>query len=153
MGKHPVIGAYGEHKTIRAGRYKLDVPVVVSGDRGNQDFRDLWTCSVWGTDPDRHSARSRHFASNIQRSKEWDNKMARKTYRIELKVDFDDDARHEALLEVAKQYARDFLGSAMLLQDGRKPACVLATDDTFVGMEEIDILDASENLHEPATQP
>lgn len=79
----------------------------------------------------------------------WDRETMRKTYRIELKIDFNDDTRHEALLEVAKQYARDLLGSAMLLQDGRRPACVLMTDDTFIGQEEIDILPESENLHAP----
>ena len=79
----------------------------------------------------------------------WDETMARKTYRIELKIDFNDDTRHDALMTVARQYARDLLGSAMLLQDGRKPACVLMTDDTFTGMEEIDILEPSENLHVP----
>jgi hypothetical protein len=86
----------------------------------------------------------------ITASSNWDKDMARKTYRIELKVDFDEESRHEALLMVAKQYARDFLGSAMLLQDRTKPACVLFADDTFMGMEEIDILDPSENLHDPS---
>jgi hypothetical protein len=75
--------------------------------------------------------------------------MARKTYRIELKMDFDEDARHDILTNLIKQYARDILGSAMLLQDGRKPAVAFFTDDTFTGMEELEILDPSENLHEP----
>jgi hypothetical protein len=128
---------------IRAGRYVLDIPEVESYSRGNRDFRDIWSSRQWG------SIAPEKFADIIKSCKEWDTTMARKTYRIELKIDFDDDTRHDALMNVAKQYARDLLGSAMLLQDGRKPACVLMTDDTFTGMEEIDILDPSDNLHEP----
>jgi hypothetical protein len=67
--------------------------------------------------------------------------MSRKTYRIEVKIDFNDDTRHEAMLMVAKQYARDMLASAMLLQDGRKPAAVLMTDDSFTGIDEVDLMD------------
>ena len=128
---------------IRAGRYKLDVPEVDSYSRGNNDFREVWASRQFG-----NIDRTTYYrmVGGVMR---WDETMARKTYRIELKIDFNDDARHDALMSVARQYARDLLGSAMLLQDGRKPACVLMTDDTFTGMEEIDILDPSENLHVP----
>lgn len=77
----------------------------------------------------------------------WEDHMARKTYRIELKADFDDAASHEIMLGIAKQYARDLLGSAMLLQDGRKPAVALMTDDSFHGTDEIDLLEESKELH------
>lgn len=77
----------------------------------------------------------------------WDQVMARKTYRIELKIDFNDDANHEVMLGIARQYARDLLGSAMLLQDGRKPAVALITDDSFHGVDEIDLLEESKELH------
>lgn len=73
--------------------------------------------------------------------------MARKTYRIELKIDFNDDSSHEVMLGIAKQYARDLLASSMLLQDGRKPAVALMTDDSFHGTDEIDLLDESKELH------
>lgn len=134
---------------IKAGRYKLPVPEIDSYSRGNQDFRDTWVSQQWGLEDGNDKIAD--YYRMIYNSKQWDQYMARKTYRIELKADFNEDSRHEALLAVAKQYARDFLGSAMLLQDGRKPACVLFADDTFMGMEEIDILDVSENLHEPNT--
>lgn len=134
-------------RKIRAGRYVLDVPEVKSYSRGNDDFRSIWVSRQWGLGDGDDGIRG--FYVNIRNSRKWDCNMARKTYRIELKIDFDDDTRHDALMSVAKQYARDLLGSAMLLQDGRKPACVLMTDDTFTGMEEIDILDPSENLHVP----
>ena len=128
---------------IRAGRYKLDVPEVDSYSRGNDDFREVWASRQFGN-IDRQTYY--RMVGGVMR---WDETMARKTYRIELKIDFNDDTRHDALMTVARQYARDLLGSAMLLQDGRKPACVLMTDDTFTGMEEIDILEPSENLHVP----
>ena len=134
-------------RRIRAGRFVLDVPEVNSYSRGNQDLRDIWVSRQWGIVGDDDLVRE--FYLNIRNSREWDSIMARKTYRIELKIDFNDDTRHDALMSVAKQYARDLLGSAMLLQDGRKPACVLMTDDTFTGMEEIDIMDPSDNLHVP----
>ena len=70
--------------------------------------------------------------------------MARKTYRIELKIDFDDDARHVALLEVAKEMARNFVSSAMLLADNRKPQIALITDDAFIGQDEINIIPTDE---------
>lgn len=77
----------------------------------------------------------------------WEGIMPRKTYRIELKIDFNDDNNHEVMLGIAKQYARDLLGSAMLLQDGRKPAVALMTDDSFHGVDEIDLMDQSQTLH------
>lgn len=132
---------------IKAGRYKLEAPEVESYSQGNDDFRDIWASRLWGIIDKSDYYRMVGGVMN------WDNIMARKTYRIELKIDFNDDTRHESLMEVAKQYARDLLGSAMLLQDGRKPACVLMTDDTFVGMEEIDILSESDMLHEPDDIP
>jgi len=128
---------------IKAGRYKLEVPEVESYSRGNDDFREVWASRLWG------NINKAEYYRMVGGVMKWDERMSRKTYRIELKIDFNDDTRHDALKEVAMQYARDFLGSAMLLQDGRRPACVLMADDTFVGMEEIDILPESENLHEP----
>lgn len=77
----------------------------------------------------------------------WEHLMTQKTYRIELKLDLDNDTNHEVMLGIAKQYARDLLGSAMLLQDKRKPSVALMTDDSFTGYEDIDILEQSENLH------
>lgn len=92
----------------------------------------------------------RGFAKVVYKINRWDDIMARKTYRIELKIDFNDDARHEVLTDIAKQYARDLLGSAMLLQDGRKPIVALITDDSFTGTDEIELLDEG-TVHEPAT--
>ena len=142
--RKPNITAGRYNDSIKAGRYKLVVPHPLTGVRSNEDYRDLWASKLWSN----AKLSSRSVSKMITSSSNWDNDM-RKTYRIELKIDFDSEERHEALLMVAKQYARDFLGSAMLLQDRSKPACVLHTDDTFIGMEEIDILAESENLHAP----
>jgi hypothetical protein len=40
-----------------------------------------------------------------------------------------------------QQFARDLLGAAMLLQDGRKPDIAIISDDSFTGREEIELLD------------
>ena len=113
--------------------------------RGNAIFRRIWHARY---------AFSAVLPAGVKdadrQSLEWD-KMSRKTYRIELKMDFNDDTRHEALISVAKQYARDLLASAMLLQDGRPPQVALITDDTFEGMEKISIIEESENVHRPVT--
>lgn len=69
--------------------------------------------------------------------------MSMKTYRIELKMDFKDDARHEAITSVVRQFARDLLGAAMLLQDGYKPDIAIISDDAFHGRDEIELLDAN----------
>lgn len=112
--------------------------------RGNAFFRRMWTA--------KHTFGGPLPAGVIkanQRSKEWDDIMSRKTYRIELKMDFSDDTRHEALLMVTKQYTRDLLASAMLLQDGRAPQVALITDDIFEGTEQISVLEESEHVHDP----
>jgi len=127
-------------------RRYLSTPVTLSGNRGNDDIIRVMVSKLWGVD-------TTVYAETIANIQEWDNAVSRKTYRIELKIDFNDDTRHEALIMVAKQYARDFLASAMLLQDGRKPMAALITDDTFAGNEEINILEESENVHTPNNSP
>jgi len=77
----------------------------------------------------------------------WQEHMARKTYRIELKIDLTDEEGHAAMLAIAKQYARDILGSAMMLSERQRPVVALMTDDSFTGMEEFDVMEPSENLH------
>ena len=129
----------------RKNRVKFRPPQVWKLRRGNEDFRDVWHSKYWGSG----SSRRIDLAQAIKEAIEWDKHMARKTYRIELKVDFADDASHEIMLGIAKQYARDLLGSAMLLQDKSKPAVVLMTDDSFHGVDVIDLMDASEELHTP----
>lgn len=74
--------------------------------------------------------------------------MANYTYRIELKLDCDED-RHEAIIQVAKQYARDLMASAMLVANTqRQPMIALFTENVFIGEEEINVLDPSDDLHQ-----
>ena len=108
--------------------------------RGNRDIADVLVSKCWGAgNPDYEKAVTNIIA--------WDQVMAQKTYRIELKVNFKDNSNHEIMLGIAKQYARDLLASSMLLQDGSSPQVAL-TDDSFHGREDIDLLAASEELHQ-----
>lgn len=113
----------------------------------NIDIRSGWVADLitgYPHLPENYERIDAHLTKLIH----WDDEvMARKTYRIELKIDFNDDANHEIMLGIAKQYARDLLGSAMLLQDGRKPAVALMTDDSFHGVDEIDLMDQSQTIH------
>jgi hypothetical protein len=126
---------------VKVGRYKFHGSEVEVTMKGNNDFRETWAARFWG------NIDKTEYYRMVGGVLNWDHIMARKTYRIELKIDFNDDSRHEALIGVAKQYARDFLASATLLQDRTRPACVLITDDTFVGMEEVSIIPESVNIH------
>lgn len=121
-------------------KYKFTPPQLDTLGRGNRDLADVMMARVWGTT-------NSSLGSVITAIIEWDQHMARKTYRLELKIDFNDDSNHEIMLGIAKQYARDLLASAMLLQDGRKPAVALMTDDSFTGVDEISIIEPSQDLH------
>lgn len=57
----------------------------------------------------------------------------RKTYTIDLKIDFDDPARHKAMLRVVRKNGRQLLTAAMLLMDNREPQIGIQTDDFFEG--------------------
>ena len=85
----------------------------------------------------------------VQKIKKWENTMTRRTYRIEVKVDFNDDDRHQYVAEISRRYARDILSSVMLLQDGRKPMVALQIEDSFIGSEEIDLMPESDTYHQP----
>jgi hypothetical protein len=124
-------------------KYKFRPPTLETGRRGNDDFREVWASRLWGNiDKD-------EYYRMVGGVLNWDNIMARKTYRLELKIDFRDDASHEVMRSIAKQYARDLMASAMLLEDKSKPLVALFTDDTFEGQEKIEFMDPSEELHTP----
>lgn len=102
----------------------------------NVDMQSYHHSKYWGSTA---TAVGKQAITTYHRITEWDATMARKTYRIELKIDFEDDTRHEHMLTVARNAARDLISVAMLLQDGRKPQIALITDDTFIGSDEIEI--------------
>ena len=64
-----------------------------------------------------------HFQRLAQKLLAWDGTMARKTYRIEIKIDFSDDDRHtqmtEVALETARAVGRRFFRANQL--EGRRP--------------------------------
>lgn len=122
-------------------RYSFDPPSLQTGRRGNDDFRNVWGSKLWGRiDKDDYY----RMVGGVMR---WDADMSRRTYRIELKIDFADDSNHEHMMAIAKQYARDLLGSAMLLQDKTKPAVVLMGEDSFHNFDEVELLEESATLH------
>ena len=122
-------------------RYKFDPPSLVQGRRGNQDLLEVWHSRRWG------AVHSIKYSAMAVALNNWEKVMARKTYRIELKIDLTDEEGHAAMLAIAKQYARDILGSAMMLSERQRPVVALMTDDSFTGMEEFDVMEPSENLH------
>jgi len=71
-----------------------------------------------------------------------------KTYTIELKL-YAPAEHHEAMEQILKQYARDLLASAMLLSPDRQPMIAARSSDAFYDTNEIEVLDASENVHQP----
>jgi hypothetical protein len=94
---------------------------------------------IWaGVGPQRQ-----HTFEVVNRIEKWNTIMSLKLYRIELKFDPEDNTRHQAISEIALQLARDFISSAMLLQDGaKKPQIAIITNDSFTGMEELKLPDA-----------
>lgn len=80
----------------------------------------------------------------------WRTRLARRTFTIEVKLDIDDsndNQAYNAMLMITKQYARDILASAVLLNDGRKqPAIACFTEDSFHTQSEIELLDPSEHI-------
>lgn len=91
----------------------------------------------------------RQLDQTVQKIKKWENTMTRRTYRIELKIDFQDDDRHQYVGEIVRRYARDILSSTMLLQDGRKPLVAVQIEDSFIGSQEVDLMPESDNFHKP----
>lgn len=76
--------------------------------------------------------------------------MSLQTYTIELKVDATDEG-HAAMTEVMKQYTRDLLASAMLLSlQGKHPLVACRTQDNFYETKEIEAIEPSEYIFNPA---
>lgn len=63
----------------------------------------------------------------------------RKTYSIELKINFNDDTRHDAVMEIMRNAARKVLTQAVMIADGRDPKVALRTEDYFEGITDKDL--------------
>ena len=75
--------------------------------------------------------------------------MAVQTYSIELKMD-NNDIQHEAMTQVMKQYARDFLATGMLLAGGKGAMIACRSTDAFYDTNEIENLIQSDTIVDPS---
>lgn len=60
-----------------------------------------------------------------------------RTYTIELRADFQDDEKHDILLEAVREAARTMLTTAMMLKDKRDPQIALQAGDMFEKNKEL----------------
>lgn len=67
-----------------------------------------------------------------------------RTYTIELRADFVDEDKHEILLGMAREKARELLSYAILLKDKREPQISLQSGDMFEANKELVILSDEE---------
>lgn len=65
----------------------------------------------------------------------------RRTYTLEVKIDFDDESRHDQMRKVLREAGRSAYALAMLLADNRQPQIALRSEDFFEGTQEILIKD------------
>lgn len=62
-------------------------------------------------------------------------------FNIELRVDFADPEKNEAIKKIATLAARHLYTNASLLADGIKPMIAVYSDDWFAGHEQVKLLD------------
>lgn len=65
----------------------------------------------------------------------------RRTYTLEVKIDFDDESRHDQMRKVLREAGRSAYALALLLADNRQPMIALRSEDFFEGTQEILIKD------------
>lgn len=63
-----------------------------------------------------------------------------RTYKIELRADFQDDEKYNLLLDLCRAAARELLGSALLLKDKRDPLMRLEMGDMFSRDENVELI-------------
>lgn len=62
-------------------------------------------------------------------------------FSIELRVDYEDVEKNEAMRKALQAAARHVYATAMLLKDSVKPQVAIYSDDFFVGHEEIPLME------------
>lgn len=67
-----------------------------------------------------------------------------RTYKIELRVDFDSEEKYEIVLQAAREMARNLLSTSMLLKDKRDPQISLESGDMFERNTDLEILTPGE---------
>lgn len=75
-----------------------------------------------------------------------------KTYKIELRVNFQDKTRYDAILEIVRESARELLTTAMLLKDKREPRIAVQAGDLFMQDKEVMLFAESEGEKEDAEE-
>ncbi len=71
-----------------------------------------------------------------------------KTFRIELKVLFNDERKYDALHSLLRRAADKLQTSAAMISDGRAPQVAITADDWFEAQEEIKRRIATEDSEE-----
>jgi hypothetical protein len=71
--------------------------------------------------------------------------MALRTYTIELRVDFDDAEKHDTMLTIIRDQAKQIITSARLISDKRQPDIAIETGDMFIGAQEIELFKPGED--------
>lgn len=61
-------------------------------------------------------------------------------FTIEVRVDYDDSNKNEAMRIAVKQAAQHVYAKACLLKDGQKPTIAAFSDDWYSGREEIEVI-------------
>lgn len=62
-------------------------------------------------------------------------------FTMELRVDYSDNEKNQAMREVMQAAARHVYATASLLSDGAKPQIAIFSDDFFSGHEKIELLE------------
>jgi aspartate ammonia-lyase len=61
-------------------------------------------------------------------------------FTIELRVDYDDNGKNEAMRTAVKQAAQHVFAKASMLKDSQKPTIAAFSDDWYSGREEIEVI-------------
>lgn len=70
--------------------------------------------------------------------------MTLMVWKIELRVDFDGDAKTAIMEKAVRSAAKGLITTANLIADGRKPDIAIETSDMFVGAKEISMFEDGE---------
>ena len=65
-------------------------------------------------------------------------------WRIEIKVDFDDENKHPVFEKAVKREAKVLLATAMLLRDKRDPQLAVSNEGVFIPREQIEMAEDEE---------
>lgn len=63
-----------------------------------------------------------------------------RTITIELRVDFQEDAKYDIVLEAARAAARELLTVSLMLKDKREPQISMQTGDMFIRNKDLEII-------------